>query len=224
MQRHIQEFGPIWISFMTTSGFQNQDWKKHPVHTGSGSNVGEHVVVAIGRGKQGVDYWLLRNSWSYNWADKGHCKFQRGVNLDQIESRGVGASMPTKNFKDWSPPVCFLSRWTSKYWHNGGGKLTKYLLNLQICCDKACSLNVFVSNRLTNRKQIHSSVNGNYYKAKGVAQGAVPLDPIEMTLKDFGLYDGDAWVQITADDGKGNSAKSAHFVEFNHIPGMTSIR
>jgi len=40
-----------------------------------------HGVVAVGWGTEnGVDYWLLRNSWGTRWGESGHLKIERNKN------------------------------------------------------------------------------------------------------------------------------------------------
>jgi len=41
-----------------------------------------HAVVAVGFGHQdGMDYWIVKNSWGTAWGDNGFFKIQRGVNM-----------------------------------------------------------------------------------------------------------------------------------------------
>jgi hypothetical protein len=173
MQRHILEFGPLYISFSTTSAFMNW-YSKHPkdsVYTGGGHKQGGHAVIVIGWGtKDGVDYWLLRNSWGADWADKGDCKFQRGVNLDSIEEMGVTASFADKTIKDWAPPSCSIRGW-SRSWcgaSNGCGTPSigtykgvkgaywspNYRIWFTIRCSKDAHVKAFFSSRLTSRDEI----------------------------------------------------------------------
>lgn len=49
----------------------------------------DHAVVAVGYGVEGgVNYWLVRNSWSASWGDQGYIKIaaQDGYGVCGIQS------------------------------------------------------------------------------------------------------------------------------------------
>lgn len=46
-----------------------------------------HAINIVGYGTQnGIDYWIVRNSWGTGWGNGGYILMKRGVNLCNIES------------------------------------------------------------------------------------------------------------------------------------------
>ena len=41
-----------------------------------------HAVVLVGYGTaNGVDYWIMKNSWGPNWEEKGYFRVRRGTGM-----------------------------------------------------------------------------------------------------------------------------------------------
>ncbi|WJX89600.1 cathepsin L [Trifolium repens] len=69
------------------------------VFTGKcGTNL-DHGVVVVGYGSEnGVDYWLVRNSWGTNWGEDGYFKLERNVKRTSTGKCGIAmeVSYPVK--------------------------------------------------------------------------------------------------------------------------------
>ncbi|KAF2294668.1 hypothetical protein P3X46_013848 [Hevea brasiliensis] len=75
------------------------------VFTGRCGTQLDHGVVAVGYGTEnGVDYWIVRNSWGPEWGEKGYIKLERNVASTTTGKCGIAieASYPTK--KGANPP------------------------------------------------------------------------------------------------------------------------
>jgi cathepsin L len=65
----------------------------HRADCGTKDNQLNHAVTLVGYGTtdDGVDYWLIRNSWSKLWGDSGYMKVTRRGNDCGITTRAVQA-------------------------------------------------------------------------------------------------------------------------------------
>lgn len=89
VKREVMANGPltggfsVYESFMT---FFDDPANATKVYTQEPSAdegpVGGHAVVIAGWGTQdGVDYWLIRNSWGHQWGDNGYFRMKIGMNI-----------------------------------------------------------------------------------------------------------------------------------------------
>lgn len=92
MRTELMQNGPLVIGISIYQSFM--DFFQNPANVtdvytqamfsaGSSDVLGGHAVVVVGWGTDdnGVDYWLIRNSWSSAWGDQGYFRIERGVNL-----------------------------------------------------------------------------------------------------------------------------------------------
>lgn len=85
--------GPVEVSFLVFEDFAV--YKSGVYEFVSGDYLGGHAVKLIGWGttEEGVDYWLLANSWNRQWGQDGFFQIKRGGNECGIEGNVV-AGMP----------------------------------------------------------------------------------------------------------------------------------
>jgi len=89
IQREIMENGPVSTAFLVFSRFSrvhHSVYWRLPSETLSGG----HMVRIIGWGNQdGIDYWLVANSWGTEWNENGFFKIRRGTNECNIENNVI---------------------------------------------------------------------------------------------------------------------------------------
>ena len=90
IRREIYQFGPVssgmiihddFISWAPTS--PNDIYQ----YDGTSASIGGHAISIMGWGVSDnkIPYWIVRNSWGSEWADKGYFKILRGSNHCEIE-------------------------------------------------------------------------------------------------------------------------------------------
>jgi len=83
LRNALFQAGPISVAFQVITGFRDY---KTGVYTTDQCKNGpmdvNHAVLAVGYGSEnGMDYWIIKNSWGAAWGDNGYFKMQRGVNM-----------------------------------------------------------------------------------------------------------------------------------------------
>jgi len=64
-------------------------YQKGIYHYTTGSFLGGHAVKIVGWGvEQGTEYWLIANSWSTSWGEKGFFRIKTG----EVGIAGTGYS------------------------------------------------------------------------------------------------------------------------------------
>jgi len=87
MQQEIMTNGPVEVAFFVYSDFQTYKSGIYHRTTASQGPLGGHAVRILGWGTDhGMDYWLVANSWSPAWGEKGYFRIRRGTNECGIET------------------------------------------------------------------------------------------------------------------------------------------
>jgi cathepsin B len=92
IQKEIMTNGPVEVAFHVYEDFEH--YKGGIYQHVTGGFKGGHAVKMLGWGvDNGVDYWLIANSWNEDWGEKGFFRILRGNNECGIEGEVV-AGMP----------------------------------------------------------------------------------------------------------------------------------
>ncbi|CEM19676.1 unnamed protein product [Vitrella brassicaformis CCMP3155] len=103
-KREIMENGPITGAFSVYSDFLT--YKSGVYQHVKGRMLGGHAIKILGWGvEDGVEYWLVLNSWNDTWGDKGYFKIKMGdcgIN-DMLSTGHVSANTPTPQHQQQQP-------------------------------------------------------------------------------------------------------------------------
>ena len=102
MLTELVKNGPIAVAFEVygdfghyRSGIYHHVVEERGVHLDSGFNpfqIVNHGVLIVGYGsdeQSGEKYWIVKNSWSATWGEKGYFRIRRGTNECSIENMAV---------------------------------------------------------------------------------------------------------------------------------------
>ncbi|CAO3626303.1 unnamed protein product [Cunninghamella blakesleeana] len=77
----VRDIGPVAIAY-------NADTQQHSYYRGgildvpNCGNRPTHAALVVGYGTEnGVDYWILKNSWGESWGERGFFRMRRGQNM-----------------------------------------------------------------------------------------------------------------------------------------------
>ncbi|KAG5669048.1 hypothetical protein PVAND_016949 [Polypedilum vanderplanki] len=83
----IEQFGPITAYMAIYNSFYNYNNGIYKRTQNDDEIQGYHAVTFVGYGQEnGLDYWLVRNSWGKHWGQNGYAKFLKGTDECEIES------------------------------------------------------------------------------------------------------------------------------------------
>jgi cathepsin B len=92
IQKEIMTNGPVEGAFTVYADFPS--YKSGVYQHESGGVLGGHAIRILGWGEEnGTPYWLVANSWNYDWGDKGYFKILRGNDECGIEG-SIAAGLP----------------------------------------------------------------------------------------------------------------------------------
>lgn len=84
IESDLAQYGSVTAAFSVYEDFLT--YKSGVYQHESGNYLGGHAIKILGWGvENGLDYWLVANSWNDGWGDKGYFKIRKGVNECGIE-------------------------------------------------------------------------------------------------------------------------------------------
>jgi len=86
-------FGPVSIAIEADTRIF-QSYSSGVITSSSCGTDLDHGVLIVGYGiEDGIDYWLVKNSWSSSWGDEGYVKIERSDSTNDIGICGIAAQL-----------------------------------------------------------------------------------------------------------------------------------
>jgi C1A family cysteine protease len=81
----VARFGPVAVAMHTSKLFYSY---KSGIYNEANCPINvTHAVLIVGYGTEnGVDYWIVKNSWGPGWGESGYFRIARGTNKCGIAS------------------------------------------------------------------------------------------------------------------------------------------
>ncbi|EYB99872.1 hypothetical protein Y032_0119g813 [Ancylostoma ceylanicum] len=97
IMREIMTNGPVAASMRLHADFA---FYRRGVYINTGGrDRGGHAVKIIGWGTEnGTPYWLIANSYNFDWGEKGYFRMIRGKNNCKIEEKVVAGTMNVEKY------------------------------------------------------------------------------------------------------------------------------
>merc|ERR1711973_269230 len=139
MKKLVYEHGAVVSTIKSEGPFQ--DYKGGIFAGCPAGDAVDHVITVVGYGtERGVDYWLVKNSWSETWGEQGYFRIKRGVNMC-----GIGRSMAvvkcSRTSGSTDPPLTTKKPCMNKFSNcDDLARTSCYQSHIAEGCPKACGL------------------------------------------------------------------------------------
>jgi len=107
LKQLVAQKGAVLVGiYASDRSFSDYDGRGVYDKCSKGNDAQNHAVLVVGYGSEnGIDYWLVKNSWGPNWGDNGFIKIRRGTNECGIEQVCVVTDCAANGSADEAPPA-----------------------------------------------------------------------------------------------------------------------
>lgn len=139
MMHYLANRRLIMVGICATDSFASY---RSGIYTNPGCPLSRnHAVVIVGYGRaNGLDYWIVRNSWGSGWGQRGYILFQKGVNLCSIEDDAAALTVSNLGAFSWITSTNKNYTWAPNCAYTGGTFQWLSLTSTE-ACGTACASN-----------------------------------------------------------------------------------